>query len=675
LLRVRPMPKGLDLVQRLPAARSQTAKGHAPARPQAAHREEDEKPGALIVTILSGSILADGETQPPDVRCKFTIRVTSTTRGASKPVKREHAGVAPVKFALRPGSYRIDVMHEWQNHEACFPILYPDGASVAYIESKRTTRATVILATDTLGSVASAGKLHIGVQGKSSWDATFAPRLEQSLGYYNAKTIGLEWYTFQNAPSGPLPAPPGAPPALQAAYAAFPLSAPLVEYWTRAAGKGVVDFKSLQDDLALNGWHWDYPSWSAFATETSAHKMDYTPACALYTNYGQLATWAQPPWFVANPKAKAPPLPEPPTCVPAGQTKSVTWAAIMKDHVAATMGVVSCLSRPNNLYSSVAPPPLSWIVVNEVLDNSGPGDVAFWFGGGPYTKAEVAKTRNELMLSLFQAAHSVCPDALLIENDFNIEFVPPPKQKKGGRPPEELPPKGQYGKSGIIYETMKYSWKNDPALHGHLGIGYEMHFEWMPEYAKNPLFFRTCFLRGLGKYARLGMPVVITEMTIAAYPPVLRYIPAHRTPPAPNPNAGKGLSTPIYNQYRYQVGNCTEERWRQQAFVYRDIVRTFYKQPNCDTLYTFCGYDEPADELSDCFGHLFDAGPADETSGAFTDSSATPFIPKPAYFGALNGLIEAVDFKHPKEGPGRHVRGREPPSGRVPNWLRRYHPG
>jgi hypothetical protein len=168
---------------------------------------------------------------------------------------------------------------------------------------------------------------------------------------------------------------------------------------------------------------------------------------------------------------------------------------------------------------------------------------------------------------------------------------------------------------------------------------------------------------------------VITEMTVAAYPPALLYIPVGGTPPAPNPGAGDGLSTPAYNQYRYQVTNCAEKRWRQQAFVYRDIVRAFYKQPQCDTLYTFGGYDQPQDELSDCFGHLFDVGPADETTGAFTDPSSAPFMPKPAYYGVLNGLIEAVDFKHPKKGPGRPGRGRERPSGPVPNWLRRYHPG
>jgi hypothetical protein len=193
----------------------------------------------------------------------------------------------------------------------------------------------------------------------------------------------------------------------------------------------------------------------------------------------------------------------------------------------------------------------------------------------------------------------------------------------------------------------------------------------MPEYAKDPVFYRGCLVRGLKKYARLGMRVVITEMTIAAYPPELSYIPIAGTPPAPNPAPAGALSVETYNKHRYQATNATEERWRQQAVVYRDIVRTFYKQPNCDTLYFFCGYDEPVDEASDFFGHLFDVGPADPSTGVFT---APSFIKKPAYCGALVGLIEAVDFEHPKMPPPRRARGREPPSGPVPNWLRRYYP-
>lgn len=710
----------MTLIQRPPAAARQTTKGHAAPRKGAAVRGKGPEPrGTLIVTIEQGSILDDKDTQAPDPRCEFTVRVTSTTPGASRPKKDEHAGPTAVTFALLPGTYRIDVTHDWDNHADCFPLLYPDGASIATIESGKKTEATVILANDTLAAVASAGKLHVGVQKNIA-----AARGNAALGSvldsleteeYNALLMGLEWYTFQGVqadpPTGPWLGPvgpltvAGATGGLAAAYGAFPLSAPLVRHYLTNPVNGAIDLQSLAAGLALNGWNLNdpyTPSFSDIATKTHAKTQDYTLGCALYTNYGQLARWATPPWYSADPKAPAPATPTPPTYSvlnPDGTVQhdtGVSWADLMKDHVAATMGVVSCLAKPNNAYSTVAPPPLSWIVVNEVLDNSSLNDWSYWFGGGPHVQKRHARSeadtlRNQFMLRMFETARAVCPDTLLLEADFDIEFVdpPPPKRTNGKRDKprgrqKTLPPKGKYGKADLIYGMMKYCWAKGGPLRSNLGVGYEMHFEWMPDYARDPAFWRSCLVRGLQRYAGLGMRVVVTEMTIAAYPPSLLSIPSTGTAPAPNSDGW--LPPATYNTYRYQASNCTETRWRQQAFVYRDIVRTFYKQPNCDTLYFFCGYDEPIDEASDYFGHLFDLGSVVQDPYPTPPDPNKPLPPppyhwvaptptkKPAYYGVLNGLIEAIDFKHPKKAPPHRVRGREPASGPVPNWLRGYYP-
>src|SRR5271166_6241722 len=97
-----------------------------------------------------------------------------------------------------------------------------------------------------------------------------------------------------------------------------------------------------------------------------------------------------------------------------------------------------------------------------------------------------------------------------------MEFFPPPrsgkKTTKAGAAASQLAK--LYGKARTFYGMMASVLKNSGALHGHVGVGYQMHFPYGDRYHANMQVYRAALQRGLRLYRRLGVPVVITEMVV-----------------------------------------------------------------------------------------------------------------------------------------------------------------
>jgi hypothetical protein len=100
--------------------------------------------------------------------------------------------------------------------------------------------------------------------------------------------------------------------------------------------------------------------------------------------------------------------------------------------------------------------------------------------------------------------------------------------------------------------------------------------------------------------------------------------------------------------------NHTQAWWAEQARVYRDIVKTYLLEQNCNTVVFWGLIDEADDESIDFYGHLFDATPVG-SQGVYPGGLG--LLRKPAYFAVLNALIEG--------GYGRHHK-------KTTNWLRRW---
>jgi hypothetical protein len=514
----------------------------------------------------------------------------------------------------------------------------PAGASVAIVEAGKPTRVTVVLANDPLRVVADVCKLHVGMQVRDRGDP-IAGALKTALEReFNVVEVGQYWESVQGNPPPPT----------------NPLSAHLVEHATNLA--------TILPALAQNGFSTAPPPAPALFNDRcwtpmgeGNHGAAIMPTPIAWLNYGQTPDWFQPTWFKAEQEAKklGHPVPVPPQPRTYG---GHTWSEILFDHVKTMMHLTRCLQQPrppapsppaDPLLNLVAPRIHAWVLVNEAFDSTGsPEDLEFW-SGKRCTKNEIDQARGDLVAKLLSVGAGADPEGLLLVNDFSAEFYPSPTRTNSRAQAKAASTlwKGYHRKASAFYRMMTHVLRKDGALHGRVGVGYQMHFDDAEAYLADKGLYRAALLRGIRMYKGHHVPVVITEMVV-------------RRNGIPD-----DLAT--YNARTYSQ-DPTHPSWQENAAVYRDIIRTYYSEEGCNSVSFWGLYDEPADESYDVYGHLYDAGKAYDTGVVNPDGShnyafyGSTLYPKPSYFGVLNGIIDAVAARR---GPKA-----------VPNWLRRFGP-
>ncbi len=285
-------------------------------------------------------------------------------------------------------------------------------------------------------------------------------------------------------------------------------------------------------------------------------------------------------------------------------------------------------------------PVCSWVVVNEVFDESAtPEDLELW-GGLSANAHDIDQARAKMVKDLLSIAHGTDRQGRLLVNDFSAEFYPPPLPGRNARNRKLAGAihamRSIYVKAISFYQLMANVVRDAGAIVGRLGVGYQTHFIMGPEYLANPPLWRAALLRGIRKLRGLGLPVQITEMVVKV----------NGIPDDPTTFAARNYGA-----------DHTNPCWIDHARVYRDMLTTYFSEPGCDTAVFWGLVDVPNDEFTDWYGHLFDATPTG-TQGEYP--TGTGLLRKPAYFGVLNALIEGGHARH---GPKR-----------VPNWLRRWAP-
>jgi hypothetical protein len=260
-------------------------------------------------------------------------------------------------------------------------------------------------------------------------------------------------------------------------------------------------------------------------------------------------------------------------------------------------------------------------------------------------------------------AHAEDHGSLLLMNDFAHEFYPPTR-RGGGKLGSAIAAVRAGGYRALPFHRTMAKVMKDGALHGRVGAGYQMHFPSSKDYLASPAVYRGALREGIRRLRNMGARVVVTEMALTlraffgkklhdSFKPEPTWV-----PPAGGPvwQAWDSNRHAQYAQYGYATTNG-KAWWRSQAQVFRDIVRTYLAEPDCDTVVFWGLADHPEDDIDDLYGHLFDTA-AGGTPGVYPEGMGLPR--KPAYYAVLVALIEAGYARH-----GGKV---------VPNWLRRWYP-
>ncbi len=311
-------------------------------------------------------------------------------------------------------------------------------------------------------------------------------------------------------------------------------------------------------------------------------------------------------------------------------------------------------------------PVRQWVAVNEILnihdpDRKHPGAPAWQFWEDLEARAfpKLSTRYIEITKRYLRVAHEADPGALLLVNDHNHELYPPSGRGAKGKLAREIATIRRLYPRTRPFHAIVAAARKDRALHGVIGAGYQMHFAYMKDYLANPALYRKALQAGMAKLR--GVPVHVTEMAVSVEQmlPSLPKGAYEEAPGAQTPQFAAWVAArqALYAQHGY-AATPAAPWWRSQARVYRDLVKTFLLAPSCKNVVFWGLLDTATDDRSDVYGHLFDSVAG--TPGLYPAEGNQPGLNrKPAYFGVLNGLIDAGHAKHPHK---------------VPNWLRSFRP-
>jgi hypothetical protein len=604
-----------SIVHRAHAVRPLISSGHRPAvRGRRAHAHGHEL-GTLVVHIVTGSILdhADPRTSTAVQLAKglFDVILRPARRGRAKAtVLPKQSNTLELKRA--PGIYRIDVR---ERVPAGSYQKFPDGAAEAVVHPGKTTTAVVVLANDTLRAVAKACRFRIGTL-VNYWDMQDATLTRTFANEFGIAAVCIPWKSVQ-----PATAPPGTPhaPAVPAP------SAPLISSPPPAG---------VDAALYQNGW----------TTNSGGDMWEFAETIKKLLTLGVEIMPTPLSWFTSG---------ESPDWWKRGVSHNLAT-----DHLQAVMRYVRWLGANVGEY----------VAVNELEDTD---DTELWGGfsnhahhGHPAKSlgARLAETAHEY-LTIANHEHA---GATFLVNDYQMEFVAPPR---GGGAMGSI--RREYNRSTRYFATMAAVHK-DHGLRGRVGAGYQMHFQSGPTFLGAPGAFRTALQNGIRRLASIQVKTTITEMAVTALPFLATSVDhmyqgliGHKVKqPAYDPTPGSAWSkfeatlAQHYGENSY-AAKPRHPAWKKQAQVFRQIVATALEERSCDTVVFWGMSDKPTDnDIDDLYGHLFDTACAQEqaNAGAYPDGPGCPR--KPAYFGVLNGLIDAGHALHGEAA--------------VPNWLRRF---
>ncbi len=310
-------------------------------------------------------------------------------------------------------------------------------------------------------------------------------------------------------------------------------------------------------------------------------------------------------------------------------------------------------------------PVRQWVTVNEILnihnpDPKKPGALSWQFWEDLEAKAfpRLSERFIEITKRYLRVAHEADPGALLLVNDHNHELYPPSARGAKGKRAKQIRTMQRLYSRTLPFHAIVAACRKDGALRKVIGAGYQMHFAYMNDYLANPALYRKALAVGM---AKLGVPVHITEMAVSIQS-MLPSLPKNAYGPGPSAQSPEWATWVAGRQALYAAhgyaANPAAPWWRSQAQVFRDLVKTSLLQPHCKNVVFWGLLDTATDDPADIYGHLFDSTAG--TPGLYPEEGNQPgLLRKPAYYGVLNGLIDAGHALHPH---------------RVPNWLRSFQP-